>query len=91
MSQIKIERHPSAEYLQKLGVTDWAIWSKEKSTFPWSYAEQEQCYFLEGDAVVTPSGGEPVAMGKGDFVTFPKGMSCTWEIRKDVKKHYTLG
>ncbi len=40
--------------------------------------------------IVTPNGGEPVAVGKGDLVIFPKGMSCTWEIRKDVRKHYNL-
>ena len=38
--------------------------------------------------IVTPDGGEPVHMGKGDLVTFPQGMSCTWEIRADVRKHY---
>ena len=27
-------------------------------------------------------------MGKGDLVTFPAGMSCTWEIRRPVRKHY---
>ena len=29
---------------------------------------------------VTPDGGDPVEFGKGDLVTFPEGMSCTWEI-----------
>ncbi|MBW2173389.1 MAG: DUF861 domain-containing protein [Deltaproteobacteria bacterium] len=38
-----------------------------------------------------PWGGEPVKMGKGDLVTFPAGMSCTWQIGKDVKKHYQFG
>jgi len=37
---------------------------------------------------VTPEGGEPVEMGEGDLVTFPEGMSCTWEIRSAVSKHY---
>jgi uncharacterized protein len=37
---------------------------------------------------VTPDGGQPVQMGKGDLVTFPAGMSCIWEIIQDVKKHY---
>ena len=37
---------------------------------------------------MTPEGGEPVAVAAGDLVTFPRGMSCTWKIRKDVKKHY---
>jgi uncharacterized cupin superfamily protein len=91
MSEIKIERDPDQERLQGLGVLNWPIWTKEVSEFPWSYDEQETCYFLEGDVVVTPDGGEPVKMGKGDLVTFPAGMSCTWQIGKDVKKHYQFG
>ena len=91
MSEIKVERGPSAERLNKLGVRGWPIWTKEASTFPWSYDSSETCYFLEGDVTVTPDGGEPVRVGKGDLVTFPSGMSCTWEIRGAVKKHYTFG
>ena len=77
--------------LKEMGVFDWPIWTKEKSEFPWAYDESETCYFLEGDVIVTPEDGDPVVMGKGDLVTFPEGMSCTWEIRKDVKKHYVFG
>jgi uncharacterized cupin superfamily protein len=91
MSDIKVERGPSRERLEELGVTAWPIWTKEISTFPWSYDSAETCYFLEGDVIVTPDGGEPVQVGKGDLVTFPSGMSCTWEIRGAVKKHYTFG
>lgn len=88
MSGIKIERSPSVKRLRELGVTDWPIWSKEISIFPWHYDSTETCYFLEGDVTVTPEGGEPVQMGKGDLVTFPSGMDCTWEIRLPVRKHY---
>lgn len=91
MSQIKIERNPDQERLKDLSVSDWPIWTKEASRFPWSYDAQETCYFLEGSVVVTPDDGEPVEMGKGDLVTFPEGMSCTWEIGRDVKKHYQFG
>ncbi len=91
MSDIKVIRNPSKEQLEKLGVSDWPIWTKEASEFPWSYDESETCYFLEGDVVVTPEAGEPVEVGKGDLVTFPQGMSCTWKIRRDVKKHYRFG
>ena len=91
MSEIKIEQNPNPERLEEIGVSSWGIWSKEVSEFPWSYDDQETCYFLEGDVVVTPDGGEPIEMGKGDLVTFPKGMSCTWKIRKDVRKHYRFG
>ncbi len=44
--------------------------------------------FYVCDVIVTPVGGESVEIGKGDLVTFPSGMSCTWDIRKSVKKHY---
>ena len=88
---INIDRNPSEERLQQLGVFDWPIWTKEVSTFPWTYDSAETCYFLAGDVVVTPDGGEPVQVGKGDLVTFPSGMSCTWEINQDVKKHYNFG
>ena len=91
MAGIKVDKSPNEERLKEMGVFDWPIWTKEASEFPWSYDEPETCYFLAGDVVVTPEGGEPVKIGKGDLVTFPKGMTCTWKIRKDVKKHYVFG
>lgn len=91
MSKIKVERNPAEKRLQDDGIYDWPIWTKEVSEFPWTYSEDETCYFLKGDVVVTPDGGDPVEMKKGYLVTFPEGMSCTWKIRQDVKKHYKLG
>lgn len=88
MSDIRVERQAPAARVQALGVADWPIWTKEASTFPWTYDAAETCYFLDGEVVVTPDGGTPVTMGRGDLVTFPAGMSCTWEIRQAVRKHY---
>ena len=82
-------RKPTVEEAAEM--ESWPTWQKEPSEFPWHYDERERCCFLEGDVVVTPDGGEPVAMGAGDFVTFPEGMSCTWVISKDVRKHYMFG
>lgn len=90
MSNIKVVKKPNENELDKLGVRSWGIWTKETSEFPWSYDSQETCYFLEGEVVVTPDGGTPVKMGKGDLVTFPKGMSCTWKVLQPVRKHYTF-
>ena len=91
MSKISVEKNPDQGKLTKLGVWQWPIWTKEASEFPWIYDDSETCYFLEGDVVVTPADGDPVEIGQGDLVTFPRGMSCTWKIRKDVKKHYVFG
>lgn len=88
MSEIVINKNPADNDLEKLGVFGWPVWSKEASTFPWSYSGTETCYFLEGDVTVTPDGGEPVRVGKGDLVTFPDGMNCTWQIHVEVRKHY---
>jgi uncharacterized cupin superfamily protein len=91
MSKIKVEHEPSEARLEELGVKSWPIWSKEASEFPWSYDESETCYFLEGEVLVTCEDGETAEVGRGDLVTFPQGMNCTWKISKDVRKHYRFG
>lgn len=85
-TRIKIEK-PSKELLDELKVFDWPIWTKEVSSFDWQYDQQEICYFLEGDVTVKTELGE-VSFGKGDLVTFPKGLSCTWQVKTAVRKHY---
>ena len=87
--EIKVQKL-SQEELKKLGVFDWPIWTKEASRFPWSYDCIEECYLLEGDVTVETKDGKNVAFGKGDFVTFPKGLSCTWNIKTPVRKHYNF-
>lgn len=90
MSKIVVEK-PSEEKLASLGVFRWPTWSKEVSQFPWSFSSQEVAYILEGEVTVTPNGGEAVSFSVGDLVTFPAGMSCTWHVKKALRKHYQLG
>lgn len=89
--EIQVEHAPSPERLNSLHIFQWPIWEKEVSEFPWFYDEPETCYFLAGDVIVTPTQGNPVRVGQGDLVTFPAGLSCTWNIVGDVKKHYQFG
>jgi len=89
--QIKVEK-PDAAKLASLGVTRWPIWSKEVSSFPWDYSSQEIAYILEGQVTVTPvGGGDPVSFGAGDLVTFPAGLSCVWDVKQALRKHYQFG
>lgn len=85
---IRVEK-PDADQLAALNVFTWPIWTKESSTFPWSYQAQEIAYILEGEVTVTPkNGGEAVSFCAGDLVTFPAGLSCVWDIKKPLRKHY---
>lgn len=88
---ITVEHNPSPAKLEVMGVYDWPIWSKEVSTFLWTYDQKETCYLLEGEVIVTPEGGQPVELQQGDLVVFPAGMQCTWDIRVAVRKHYDFG
>lgn len=88
-TEIKVKKLMPGE-LRGMGVFGWPIWEKEVSRFPWSYDETEECYFLEGEATVKTEDGKVVSFGKGDFVVFPKGLSCTWDIKKPIKKHYNF-
>ncbi len=90
MSTILCEHDPAPAKLDVLGVYDWPIWKKSVSTFPWTYDKAETCYFLAGRVKVTPEDGEPQEFSRGDLVTFPAGLSCTWEILEDVEKHYAF-
>lgn len=91
MNTITIEHKPSPAKLDVLHIDTWPIWEKEESEFPWTYDDSETCYLLEGEVTVTPDNGEPVLIKQGDLVNFPKGLSCTWNISKAVRKHYRFG
>jgi uncharacterized cupin superfamily protein len=86
---IEISR-PSREEMQNKGVLSWPIWEKEASRFDWYYDETEECYLIEGKVTVKTKDGKQVEFGKGDFVRFPKGLDCEWDITVPVKKHYNF-
>ena len=87
---IIVEKTPAQSRLDALNVTKWSTWQKEVSVFPWTFLEQEIAYILEGECVITPTNGSPVAFGKGDLVTFPAGMTASWEVKKALHKRYKL-
>jgi len=90
MSEIKVVSQPNKDFLEQKGVFNWGTWGCGVSKFPWTYDESESCYLLAGKVTVTPDDKslKPATFGKGDFVTFPAGMSCTWDVSEAVQKHY---
>jgi uncharacterized cupin superfamily protein len=75
---------------EKQEAESWPIWEKEESTFPWEYDEQETCLILKGKAAIKCPDGI-VEFGAGDYVVFPQGLKCTWEVKDKIKKHYKFG
>lgn len=86
---IKIEKLSESE-IHARNIRTWPVWEKEVSRFDWSYEDTEECLILEGDIVVETDNGESVQIGVGDFVTFPRGLSCTWDIQSPVRKYYNF-
>ena len=86
MFKITIEK-PSEEKLSSLNIKTWGTWTCDISEFDWHYDDEEMCYIYEGDITVTTD-IETVKIGPGDFVTFPKGLSCKWNVIKPVRKVY---
>jgi uncharacterized protein len=84
---VKIEQLPEQE-IEARRIRKWPIWEKEVSEFDWFYDSQEQCLFLEGKVTIKTDSGNEYHIGKGDFVTFPKGLSCVWKVIEPVRKHY---
>lgn len=63
------------------------IWECGISEFDWYYDNEETCLLMEGEVTVTHK-EKSVSFGVGDYVVFPKGLSCMWKVTKPVKKHY---
>ena len=86
--KIKVQKLTEAEKDAK-GISSWPIWEKEISRFDWFYDSTEHCQILEGRVIVETDEGN-VEIKAGDFVTFPKGLKCVWDIKEDIRKHYNF-
>ena len=88
MKDIDIKQLTEKE-IEQMGIKNWPVWTKEPSVFDWEYDMTEQCYILEGEFEVKTA-QNTYHIKAGDFVTFPKGLKCTWHIIKPVRKHYNF-
>ena len=86
---IKIKKLSDLD-LTALNVYSWPIWSCEVSDFPWTYSDSETCLILEGKVIVTTD-HEEATIKAGDFVVFPKGLTCRWNVLQPIRKHYSFG
>jgi uncharacterized cupin superfamily protein len=89
MSNIVIKQLSDVE-IDNMGILNWPIWTCEVSEFPWQYDVEESCLILDGEVYVA-AGSDTVQIKSGDFVVFPKGLSCVWKVTKPIRKHYQFG
>ena len=78
-------RKPTEEEIA--GMKSNPVWTCEVSEFEWYYDSEETCLIIEGDVTVR-YGSTSVSFTAGDYVVFPKGLSCVWEVKKAVSKYY---
>jgi len=88
MSKIVVKKLSMKEIDEK-GIKNWPLWEKEVSRFAWTYDATEECLILEGHFNVETEEGV-FSFGPGDFVVFPAGLSCVWDIKESVRKHYNF-
>ena len=83
-----IVRKPSEKEIKTCKT--WPIWTCGVSTFEWEYTQTEKCLILEGKVTVSglPDTNQAVSFGPGDYVQFPSGLKCVWNVTAPVKKHY---
>jgi len=82
-----VVKKPTEEQIERC--SSWPIWKCEPSTFDWTYTQKEICFLIEGRVTVT-DGSDSVTFGPGDYVEFPNGLECTWQVHEAVKKHYSF-
>ena len=82
-----IVRKPTEEEFAKM--KRMPTWSCEISEFDWHYDSEEVALITEGEVTVSYN-IKSVHIKEGDYVVFPKGLSCVWKITKPIKKHYVF-
>ena len=91
MPEISIVHNAPEDELRKLRVRGRPVWTKEVSEFPWHYDERETSYIPGGAKWL----GHPMTVDPLPWIPrpgrFPRDLSCTWQVRKGVRKHYNFG
>lgn len=90
----KVEGNPTmktwVEYTAEDGSSVSGWWSATPGTYHATYSDLEFVHMIEGEIVITPDGGTPVTVKAGDAFVVEKDFVGTWEIKKEVFKHFSI-
>jgi uncharacterized cupin superfamily protein len=73
------------------GSIETGIWECDAGTFRSRFEHYgEMIYIVQGEMVCTPDDGEAFTLAEGDSCTFPKGWTGTWDVKRPIRKLYTV-
>jgi uncharacterized cupin superfamily protein len=84
--------------MQTAGLTLWkdeagsetGIWECTPGPSRWRLETNELVHVLNGSMTVTADGFDPIEVGPGDVLTFPRGWEGTWDIHETLRKVYAI-
>lgn len=84
--------------MQTAGLTLWSdedgseagIWECTPGPSRWKLETNELVHVLKGSMTVTADGSEPIEVGPGQILMFPKGWEGTWDIHETLRKVYAI-
>ena len=66
------------------------VWSSDAGKWTLTYSEDEFCYIIGGEAIITDAEGNSEKVVTGDAFCIPAGFEGTWETIGSVKKFYAI-
>ena len=78
------------EYKSEDGTIISGRWEATAGTYFATYSGWEFIHIMEGKAIVTAEGGEPLSLAAGDSMIFEKDFVGTWEIIDPITKHFAI-
>ncbi|GJE26909.1 cupin domain-containing protein [Methylobacterium organophilum] len=73
------------------GSVSAGIWTCQPGKWRIDFKQDEFVHILEGEVVVTDGDGRAKTYRAGDAFVTPAGFSGTWDVRRPVKKYFSLG
>lgn len=66
------------------------VWASTAGCWAIRYTEDEFCYLIEGEALITDAAGRTERVRAGDAFVLPAGFSGSWETIGSVRKFYAI-
>ena len=66
------------------------VWSSDAGKWKIAYTEDEFCYLIKGQAIITDSDGHIETINAGDSFVIPAGFAGTWESVGEAQKFYAI-